>query len=60
MSSGRTDRAVDDNHPGLTPGGMEEVGGALRRILADAFTLYIKTKNFHWHMSGPHFRDLHL
>src|SRR5262249_16291989 len=32
----------------------------LRRLLADVFVLYVKTKNFHWHMSGPHFRDYHL
>src|ERR1700756_525001 len=38
----------------------KEVGGALNRILADVFALYVKTKNFHWHMSGPHFRDYHL
>ena len=33
---------------------------ALNGLLADAFALYLKTKNFHWHMSGPHFRDYHL
>jgi starvation-inducible DNA-binding protein len=38
----------------------KEVGGALNLILADVFTLYLKTKNFHWHMTGPHFRDYHL
>ncbi|HEY1557656.1 MAG TPA: DNA starvation/stationary phase protection protein [Kofleriaceae bacterium] len=38
----------------------KEVGGAMNRILADVFALYLKTKNFHWHMSGPHFRDYHL
>ena len=37
-----------------------EIGGALRKLLADVFTLYVKTKNFHWHMSGNHFRDYHL
>jgi starvation-inducible DNA-binding protein len=36
------------------------VAAALNVLLADAFALYIKTKNFHWHMSGPHFRDYHL
>ena len=36
------------------------VGAALNAILADVFSLYMKTKNFHWHMSGPHFRDYHL
>jgi len=38
----------------------KEVGGAMNRILADVFALYVKTKNFHWHMTGPHFRDYHL
>jgi starvation-inducible DNA-binding protein len=37
-----------------------EVGGAMNAVLADVFALYIKTKNFHWHMTGPHFRDYHL
>ena len=60
MSSSKTDRATEDNQPGITPGGVEEIGGALRRLLADAFALYVKTKNFHWHISGPHFRDYHL
>ena len=37
-----------------------EISSSLRRLLADVFGLYVKTKNFHWHMSGPHFRDYHL
>ena len=37
-----------------------DIAGAMIAILADAFALYVKTKNFHWHMSGPHFRDYHL
>ena len=37
-----------------------DIAGALNAILADVFALYVKTKNFHWHMSGPHFRDYHL
>ncbi|HEV7257934.1 MAG TPA: DNA starvation/stationary phase protection protein [Bosea sp. (in: a-proteobacteria)] len=37
-----------------------DIAGALTALLADMFALYIKTKNFHWHMSGPHFRDYHL
>jgi starvation-inducible DNA-binding protein len=37
-----------------------EISGALRQLLADVFALYLKTKNFHWHMSGRHFRDYHL
>jgi starvation-inducible DNA-binding protein len=37
-----------------------DIAGAMNAILADVFALYLKTKNFHWHMSGPHFRDYHL
>ena len=37
-----------------------EISGGLRQLLADVFAVYIKTKNFHWHMSRPHFRDYHL
>jgi starvation-inducible DNA-binding protein len=40
--------------------GVEQVTSELRQLLADVFALYVKTKNFHWHMSGPHFRDYHL
>jgi starvation-inducible DNA-binding protein len=39
---------------------VKNIGGGLNALLADAFALYIKTKNFHWHVSGPHFRDYHL
>jgi len=39
---------------------VQNISGALNALLADAFSLYLKTKNFHWHMSGPHFRDYHL
>ncbi len=51
--------------PLLTPTDLSStatrvVAAALNLLLADAFALYIKTKNFHWHMSGPHFRDYHL
>src|SRR5580698_9855569 len=38
----------------------ENIAGSLNVLLADVFALYLKTKNFHWHMSGPHFRDYHL
>src|SRR5499425_1058768 len=44
----------------LTGNAVEEISSNLRRLLADVFTLYVKTKNFHWHMSGRHFRDYHL
>lgn len=39
---------------------IKEISGALNALLADVFALYLKTKNFHWHMSGSHFRDYHL
>jgi len=39
---------------------VSEISGALRKLLADVFALYLKTKNFHWHMKGRHFRDYHL
>jgi len=38
----------------------QDISGAMNAILADVFALYLKTKNFHWHLSGPHFRDYHL
>ena len=38
----------------------KDIAGALNAILADVFAIYLKTKNFHWHMSGPHFRDYHV
>jgi starvation-inducible DNA-binding protein len=38
----------------------KDISGGMNAILADVFALYLKTKNFHWHMSGPHFRDYHL
>jgi starvation-inducible DNA-binding protein len=44
----------------LTADAVEEISSNLRRLLADVFALYVKTKNFHWHISGRHFRDYHL
>jgi starvation-inducible DNA-binding protein len=44
----------------LKPNAVPEIAAALNVLLADMFALYVKTKNFHWHMSGPHFRDYHL
>src|SRR5262245_7278562 len=44
----------------LSSNATRDVAAALNLLLADAFALYVKTKNFHWHMSGPHFRDYHL
>ncbi|MGN6747914.1 MAG: Dps family protein [Xanthobacteraceae bacterium] len=44
----------------LKPNAVRDLAGALNILLADMFGLYVKTKNFHWHISGPHFRDYHL
>ena len=44
----------------LRPEATRDITAALNGLLADTFALYLKTKNFHWHMSGPHFRDYHL
>jgi len=44
----------------LSTNAITDISAALTALLADVFTLYLKTKNFHWHMSGPHFRDYHL
>ena len=44
----------------LVPNAVRDVSGALNILLADMLALYLKTKNFHWHMSGPHFREYHL
>jgi starvation-inducible DNA-binding protein len=44
----------------LSGDAVEEISSNLRRLVADVFALYVKTKNFHWHMSGRHFRDYHL
>jgi starvation-inducible DNA-binding protein len=44
----------------LSRAGVKDISAAMNLILADVFALYLKTKNFHWHMSGPHFRDYHL
>ena len=45
---------------GLGENATKDLSGGLNILLADVYALYIKTKNFHWHMSGPHFRDYHL
>ena len=44
----------------LSAEATKDIAGAMNAVLADVFALYLKTKNFHWHMSGPHFRDYHL
>jgi starvation-inducible DNA-binding protein len=45
---------------GFSADSVRDISAALTTLLADVFALYLKTKNFHWHMSGPHFRDYHL
>ena len=49
-----------DTPTDLSDEAVKEISKALNGILADSFALYLKTKNFHWHVSGPHFRDYHL
>ena len=49
-----------DTPTDLSDEAVRELSAALNAILADSFALYLKTKNFHWHVSGPHFRDYHL
>src|SRR4051812_39374642 len=49
-----------DTPTDLSEEAVTEVSDALNGLLADSFALYLKTKNFHWHVSGPHFRDYHL
>lgn len=45
---------------GFSPEAVQKIERALNALLADVFALYLKTKNYHWHMTGPHFRDYHL
>jgi starvation-inducible DNA-binding protein len=56
----RNGRQILDTPTDLKHAGVEEISEELRKLLADVFALYVKTKNFHWHMSGRHFRDYHL
>ena len=62
MSKTKSDKVSPDlDTPNdLPPAAVDKISAALNVLLADAFALYVKTKNFHWHMSGPHFRDYHL
>ena len=55
----RTPRNLD-TPTDLKPDGVKAISDAVNGVLADTFALYLKTKNFHWHVSGPHFRDYHL
>ena len=64
-SPGRDALKLRRNSPLITPSDLgpqasADIAGCMNAILADVFALYLKTKNFHWHMSGPHFRDYHL
>jgi starvation-inducible DNA-binding protein len=52
--------AASEGTSGLTQDAVTEISATLRPLLADVFALYVKTKNFHWHIGGPHFRDYHL
>jgi starvation-inducible DNA-binding protein len=52
--------AALDTPSSLASNATKDIAGALTLLLADFYALYIKTKNFHWHVSGPHFRDYHL
>jgi starvation-inducible DNA-binding protein len=57
----RDRRATSNEVPaGFSSAAVRDLSAALNGLLADTFALYLKTKNFHWHMSGPHFRDHHL
>jgi len=53
-------KAALETPTGFSTEATRDVTGALNAVLADVFALYLKTKNFHWHVSGPHFRDYHL
>jgi len=53
-------KAPLDTPSNLGSNASKDIAAALTALLADVFALYVKTKNFHWHMSGPHFRDYHL
>ena len=60
LEPGRKPADALDTPTDLSDAAVREVSAALNAILADSFALYLKTKNFHWHVSGPHFRDYHL
>lgn len=66
MKASYTKSQTEVNHhdetieTGISSAAIVEISSELRTLLADVFALYMKTKNFHWHMSGAHFRDYHL
>jgi len=59
-SNRRSAPGVPSPSTGFGANAVRDISAALNVVLADVFALYMKTKNFHWHMSGPHFRDYHL
>jgi starvation-inducible DNA-binding protein len=59
-AAARTARTASEPESSLSAESVAEITSALRPLLADVFALYVKTKNFHWHMTGAHFRDYHL
>ncbi len=61
IKDAKSRRTAPLNTPnGLGDNAAKDISGALNALLADVYALHLKTKNFHWHMSGPHFRDYHL
>jgi starvation-inducible DNA-binding protein len=60
LETAKKPAAALDTPTDLSDSAVREISAALNGLLADAFALYLKTKNFHWHISGPHFRDYHL
>jgi starvation-inducible DNA-binding protein len=61
LDEARKRRMASLNTPtDLSADAVRDISGALNKLAADMFALYLKTKNFHWHVSGPHFRDYHL
>ncbi|MGH6680296.1 MAG: Dps family protein, partial [Bradyrhizobium sp.] len=62
MSRAKPDKISSDldTPTDMPPDAVNKISASLNTLLADAFALYLKTKNFHWHVSGPHFRDYHL
>jgi starvation-inducible DNA-binding protein len=60
LDTHRKTAAALDTPSDLSAQAVEQVSAKLNAILATTFALYLKTKNFHWHVSGPHFRDYHL
>jgi starvation-inducible DNA-binding protein len=60
MNDARDQRMLPSKIPGgLAPNDAKSISGALTALLADMFALYVKAKNFHWHITGPHFREYH-